>query len=190
MGATDNVTPIRPDSGILDEGWGKWLHRPPSHGGGNGGDNDGMNGVPREELTAKLEAIEARMDSRMAGVESKIDTALAEMRADRHRFDAIDKRMDSLGSDIKDVERSVRESSSSMRTTMIVTAIGTVVGLAGVMITMLGYGQDSFSAGREQGSSLSQAAADIKATQEQLIEMQERMGRAAVAPTTPAPAAK
>lgn len=41
--------------------------------------------ITREELTARLETIEVRMDGRLATIESKIDAKFAELRTDMHK---------------------------------------------------------------------------------------------------------
>ena len=44
-----------------------------------------MSEITREELAARLETIEVRMDGRLATIESKIDAKFAELRTDMHK---------------------------------------------------------------------------------------------------------
>lgn len=145
-----------------------------------------MSEPTREEFDAKLNAVESRIGGAVAGMVGKLDGALAEMKADRHRFATIDKNLDEIKGELKTAQDKTDASASSVKTTVIVTAIGTVTALAALVLGMLQFMQSSFSAGKEQGSTLSQAASDIKQTQEQLKALQERLERQAIAPQPPA----
>lgn len=88
--------------------------------------NDDM---PRPELDAKLELLETRMDARVASIESKIDTFLAAQAA---RDSAQGIRNSGFETSIQRLERATTElkaSLNAMKTTMIVTAISTVLAI-------------------------------------------------------------
>lgn len=80
------------------------------------GNTEAMSDITREELTAKLEALESRMDSRVSAIGGKIDAFLAaqaerEKRIDeRHEesgkaFSKVSDKMDSMSSDLHAVRR-------------------------------------------------------------------------------------
>ena len=134
-----------------------------------------MSDISREELDAKLQTVEARMDTRVAEVVGRIDVVLSEIRADRERSANLEKSLSEFRAESKSAERDMRAQTASLKTTMIVTAIATVIGLWGANIALSSLMQDSFSAGKEQGATLAVTAAEIKATQEKLKEHQEKL---------------
>lgn len=88
-----------------------------------------MNDVPRPELDAKLELIETRMDARLASIESKIDAFIAAQAA-RDATQGI--RNSGFETSIRRLEKAtgeVRTSINAMKTTLIVTAITTVLAI-------------------------------------------------------------
>ena len=85
--------------------------------------------VPRPELDAKLELLETRMDARVASIESKIDAFLAAQAA---RDAAQGIRNSGFETSIQRLERATAElkaSLNALKTTMIVTAISTVLAI-------------------------------------------------------------
>lgn len=86
------------------------------------GDTVAMNDITREEFNAKLETIEAKMDARVQAVTSKIDGFLASQ-------DERDKRLDLLLAQISKDSGEAKTSISSMKTTLIVTAVSTVLAI-------------------------------------------------------------
>lgn len=81
-----------------------------------------MNDITRDELNAKLETIEVKMDARVEAVSAKIDGFLA-AQAER------DKRLDAALAQIGKDNGETKSSISSMKTTLVVTAISTVVAI-------------------------------------------------------------
>lgn len=120
--------------------------------------------INREEINARLEAIEARMDARVAGMSAKLDTALAEMRADREanniRFAAAFKDIGDIKSDLLEVKGSFK------------TVIGNVWGAALATVTVVGatlaIAISSFDSGRETSKNIAEATAQMKQLQMQL----------------------
>jgi hypothetical protein len=92
-----------------------------------------MNDITREEFNAKLETIEARMDARVESVSSKIDAFLATQSAvqiERDKAQAErDKRLDGILAQIGKDQSDTKSSISSMKTTLIVTAVSTVLAI-------------------------------------------------------------
>lgn len=81
-----------------------------------------MNDITREEFNAKLETIEVKMDARVESVSAKIDGFLA-AQAER------DKRLDAALAQISVSQGETKASIGSMKTTLVVTAISTVLAI-------------------------------------------------------------
>jgi hypothetical protein len=86
------------------------------------GNTAAMNDITREELTAKLETIEVKMDARVESVSAKIESFLS-AQAER------DKRLDAVLSQIGVNQSETKNSLSSMKTAMVVTAVSTVLAI-------------------------------------------------------------
>jgi len=97
------------------------------------GDTRAMNDITREEFNAKLETIETRMDARVESVSSKIDaflTTQAAVQVERDKAQAErDKRLDGILAQIGKDQSDTKSSISSMKTTLIVTAVSTVLAI-------------------------------------------------------------
>lgn len=85
-------------------------------------DTERMNDITREEFNAKIETIEVKMDARVQAVTSKIDGFIAAQ-------DERDKRLDLILAQISKDSGEAKSSISSMKGTMIVTAISTVLAI-------------------------------------------------------------
>lgn len=90
--------------------------------------SDHMNEFTRHELDAKLETIEARMDGRVASIEGKIDAFLA---AQAVRDAAQTERNQGFDNAIGEIKSGI----SSMKTTVIVTAISAVLAIVFGIVT-------------------------------------------------------
>ncbi|WIN08173.1 MULTISPECIES: hypothetical protein [Pseudomonas] len=110
-------------------------------------DTESMNEITREEFNAKLETIETKMDARVAEVSSKIDSFVA-IQTER------DKRMEATLEQISSNHGSIKSSIGSMKTTMIVTAVSTVlaivIGVAGFNAMLTSNMVASFQMGRSE----------------------------------------
>lgn len=131
--------------------------RTPVASDGEPPDNGQIMSMTREELDVRLQLVEAKADARMSRFEERIDLALDEMRRER-------------------IE--VKTELKSTRTTMVVTAIASVIaivgGIASFNATVLGNMLASYQNGKDTGTSLATTAeqlkviaADIKAAQQQ-----------------------
>ncbi|WP_291585833.1 hypothetical protein [Comamonas sp. UBA7528] len=120
--------------------------------------------VTKDLLDARLEAIEARMDSRVAGMSAKLDIALAEMRADR---EASNVRFAAVLKDIGDIKSELTGTKASFK-----TVVGNVWGAAVATITIVaaivGFGLAAFDSGRETSKSISEATVRMEKLQAQL----------------------
>ncbi|CAH0179040.1 hypothetical protein SRABI123_01390 [Pseudomonas sp. Bi123] len=101
---------------------GSTIRKGPMDRGNVAAHTDPMNDITREELNAKLETIEVRMDARVESVSAKIDGFLA-AQAER------DKRLDAALSQISANHSETKNSLSSMKTTMVITAVSTVLAI-------------------------------------------------------------
>lgn len=114
-----------------------------------------MNNVNREELNARLETIEVKMDARVESVSGKIDAFMA-VQAER------DKRMEATLNQISTNHSDIKSSIGSMKTTMIVTAISTVlaivIGIAGFNAMLTSNMISSFQMGRSESALATSAA--------------------------------
>lgn len=112
--------------------------------------NRPMNTPTRPELDAKLEAIEARMDGRLARIE-----------------DAVKR--------ISEDNAATRSSISSLKTTTVVTAVGAVLtvlfGVAAFNATLLSNMTSSFDSGRETAKLAAEAQTKSAQTQEQTARL-------------------
>lgn len=110
-------------------------------------DTDIMNEITREEFNARMETIEAKMDARVESVSAKIDLFVA-IQAER------DKRMESTLNQISTNHGEIKSGISSMKTTMVVTAITTVLaivnGIAGFNAMLTSNMVASFQMGRSE----------------------------------------
>ncbi len=104
--------------------------------------NLGMNAPAREEIDAKLQLIETRMDARVASIERAVADSIAA---------AIETR-----NDIK-----------NLKWTMIVTAIATVLGIAAFNATVLSNMVASF----ESGKNTATAQAEKKQSEEAIAKI-------------------
>lgn len=109
-----------------------------------------MSDISREELDAKLETIEVRMDGRVASIHTKIDTFIIQLKGQNSLAEA---RMGQL-------ERSASETSDGIRNlknTVILTAVSTVVaivfGVAAFNATVLSNMVASFESGKNSATS-------------------------------------
>lgn len=119
------------------------------------GHTKSMTEITREEFNAKLETIEVKMDARVESVSAKIDAFVA-IQAER------DKRMEETLNQISNNHGEIKSSIGSMKTTMIVTAISTVlaivIGIAGFNAMLTSNMVASFQMGRSEKAIDTQAA--------------------------------
>jgi hypothetical protein len=120
-------------------------------------DDGVMNTLTREELDAKLETIEVRMDGRVASIEAKIDGFIG-------RFEDRTSRMEA---DLS----ATRSEFKTLKTTIIITAIASVLGLYGANVGMV----QTMLAAFESGKSSSAAQAEVKKQSEETAALLKQM---------------
>lgn len=112
-----------------------------------------MSDMNREELNAKLEAVEARMDSRVASIEGKIDAFIAvqaeQIKQNERRFETYER-------DVRDMRAEIKSDFKSLKSAIIVTAITTVlaivIGVASFNATLTSNMLAAFQVGKEYRS--------------------------------------
>lgn len=118
-------------------------------------DTGRMNDITREEFNAKLETIEVKMDARVEAMTAKIDGFLA---AQIER----DKRLDLILAQISQDSSEAKSSISSMKTTLIVTAVSTVlaivIGVASFNTSLTSNMMSAFQLGASQAERTSKDA--------------------------------
>lgn len=111
-----------------------------------------MNTPTREEIDAKLAASEARMDARIARIETLIET-MAQSQQE-------------IKVQLKETTATVQAENKSTRTTMVITAVSAVitivVGIAAFNATVLSNMVASFESGKNTASALSAAASALE----------------------------
>jgi len=113
-----------------------------------------MTDITREEFNAKLETIEVKMDARVESVSAKIEGFLA-VQVER------DKRLDAVIAQISKDNGETKSSISSMKTTLIVTAVSTVLaivlGVAGFNTALTSNMLGAFQLGKSDQARASEA---------------------------------
>jgi len=131
-----------------------------------------MTDLTRQEVDAKLETIEVRMDGRVAAIQASIDGFVG-------RMEERSLRTDDRFSRIEESQRETQASLGGLKSTIIITAISTVLaivlGVAAFNATVLSNMVASF----ESGKSTSAAQAEVKRQSEEtaalLKQMQQRL---------------
>ncbi|MEB0133806.1 hypothetical protein QN362_00505 [Actimicrobium sp. CCC2.4] len=120
--------------------------------------DDSMNAPTREEFNSKLETMEVKMDGRVTSIEAKIDGFMGRL---EEKFGRMDDRMTRIESDLS----STRSDFKSLKTTIVITAIASVIGLFAANVTMVQTMLASFESGRNVSSAqagIVSAQSDIK----------------------------
>ncbi|MBJ2254840.1 hypothetical protein JFT59_26990 [Pseudomonas sp. MF6784] len=117
---------------------------------------DPMTDITRDEFNAKLETIEVKMDARVESVSAKIEGFLLAQAERDKRLDIV---LEQIGKDNGDTKSSI----SSMKTTLIVTAVSTalaiVLGVAGFNTALTSNMLSAFQLGKSTSTSTPEAAA-------------------------------
>ena len=137
-----------------------------------------MDALTREEVDARLEAIEARMDGRVADIQAAV-------RVIEERSRNADARMDRMEATIQATNAAV----ASLRTTIIITAItavlATVFGIAAFNATVLSSMVASFESGKNTAAAQAETNKQSEKAAELLRQVQQDLSalRANVAET-------
>ena len=178
-------------------------------GGGHGPYDGGMTSPSREEINAKLEAIEAKTSARVDVMLAKMDAFIvkAEEREKslKQSTDHMDAAIKGINDDLKQDKTDRRAENKSLKTTIITTAAASVIaivgGVAAFNATVLSNMVASFESGKNTATSIAAASDQLKQTQDQLKQIQDALQAQAIkqgvtqtpspsAAQPPAPAAK
>lgn len=140
-----------------------------------------MNSPGREEIDAKLLAVEARQDARVVSIESKIDNLISIM---NERSKATDERMSRLEYLIVETGNYVRNLKSTVITTGIATGLATALGIAAFNATVLSNMVASFESGKNTAAAQAEVKRQSEETAALLRQIQKSMPSKA-APATP-----
>lgn len=121
-----------------------------------------MSEINREEIDAKLEATQAKVDARLAGFEGTVRETLAAVRQDSAEMRGELKLIHAQLGDLQNIKRSIWGA-----------AAATIIGVAGIIATMLSFGIASFDTGRETSQLVESAKQQTEATQKLLEQMQQ-----------------
>jgi hypothetical protein len=126
----------------------------------------------RDYVDAKLEAVESRMDGRVARIESALAASAALMEERSRHSDA---RMERIETALSEIRAETRSAIEGLKTTVIVTAISAVVaivlGVAAFNATVL----SNMVAAFEAGKNTSAAQAEVKRQTEQTAALLKKM---------------
>ncbi|WP_460481198.1 hypothetical protein [Comamonas humi] len=130
------------------------------------GYNDSMTTSPsREEIHAKLEAVEARMDGRVANMSAKLDATLVEMRADREtnniRAATVVAAIEAMKTNLAVVSQDAKDQSKSVKANVWTAAVA-IISIVGATLAIA---ISSFDSGRETSKNIAEAAARMEKLQ-------------------------
>lgn len=140
------------------------------------------NGMTREELTARLELVEAKGDARLSRFEERMDQAIGEMRRDTGRFEAsIESFKSTTDANIHGLKASMEAGNASVKTTMITSAVGAVLaivlGVAAFNATVLSNMVASFESGQSTATAVGEATSRLEALQDRIEAQQKQAAR-------------
>ena len=126
----------------------------------------------RDYVDAKLEAVESRMDGRVARIESALAASAALMEERSRHSDA---RMERIETALSEIRAETRSAIEGLKTTVIVTAFSAVVaivlGVAAFNATVL----SNMVAAFEAGKNTSAAQAEVKRQTDQTAALLKKM---------------
>lgn len=139
----------------------------------------------REEIDAKLETIEARMDGRVAAIQSSVDGLVGVL---NERFRSMDERMGRIEADSRDTKGAIGNLKSTMILTAVSTVVAIVLGVAAFNATVLSNMVASFESGKGTASAQAEVkkqAEDTAALLKQLqLDLEEQRHSKAAQPAS------
>ena len=133
-----------------------------------------MNSPNREEIDAKLEALEARQDARVSIIATKLD-ALTQLVTDRFRH--MDDRFGHANDRMSHLEMTVDATHTYLRnlkTTMFATALASVLGIAALNATVMSNMLAAFQAGKDNAAVQSEFKRQARDIDRALAELGRR----------------
>ena len=146
---------------------------------------ESMTTPSREEIDAKLETIEARMDGRVAAIQASVDGLVGVL---NERFRSMDERMGRIEADSRDTKGAIGNLKSTMILTAVSTVVAIVLGVAAFNATVLSNMVASFESGKGTASAQAEVKKQAEDTAALLKQVQQDLeqGRRDKA-TTPGP---
>jgi len=129
------------------------------------GESDMMNAMTREEMTARLELVEAKADARLGRLEERMDQAIAEMRRESAQL------LQAFNQERGDRRGEMR----NLKLTIISTGVAVVVGLWAANVSMVQSMLASFESGKSSATAITQATEQLKQTQQQMQSLQDAL---------------
>lgn len=143
-----------------------------------------MSVISREEIDAKLETIEVRMDGRVASIDGKVASIDAKIDSFMGRLEEKFSRMDDRMTHIERDLSATRQDYKSVKTTIITTGVGAVLaivfGVAAFNATVLSNMVASF----ESGKNTTAAQAEVKRQSEETANLLKQIQGQINAPPT------
>lgn len=121
------------------------------------GDTLRMNDITREELDARLENQQLKVDARLKEFESKVTDGLTQM---NHSLQLLDKDLDGV---------------RGLKGTIILNSILSVIAIVGIVIAVMAYGIANFDSGRDTSAAIQemkQQSAETRLLLEQMKAQQ------------------
>jgi hypothetical protein len=138
-------------------------------------DDPSMSTPTREEIDAKLEAMEARMDGRVAAIQASIDGFTGRM---EERFARADDRAARLEETVRDTQASIGNLKTTIITTAIATVLAIVLGVAAFNATVLSNMVASFESGKNTAAAQAEVKRQTEETATLLKQLQQQMNSA------------
>jgi hypothetical protein len=129
------------------------------------GESNTMNAMTREEMTARLELVEAKADARLGRLEERLDQAISEMRRESSE----------LMQAFKEERGDRRSDMRHLKLTIITTGVAVVVGLWAANVSMVQSMLASFESGKSSATAITQATEQLKQTQQQMQSLQDAL---------------
>lgn len=140
-------------------------------------DTGRMSEMSRDEIQARLDASEANVDARLASFDATMRQGLSDIRLE----------MAGMRGDIQVVQTELAPL-KGLRSTIVTTALASVIAIAGLVSGIMAYGISSFDSGRETSAMIAEAKQQAEANRQLLREIQAQQ-RISPAPPTASPQA-
>ncbi|WP_188036207.1 hypothetical protein [Pseudomonas sp. EZ-C24] len=118
-----------------------------------------MNDITREELNARLENQQLKVDARLKEFEGKVSDGLTQM---NHSLQLLDK-------DLAGVR--------GLKGTIILNSILSVIAIVGIVIAVMGYGVANFDSGRDTSASIQEMKQQSIETRQLLEQMKAQQSQ-------------
>lgn len=142
-------------------------------------DTGRMSEMSRDEIQARLDASEAKVDARLASFDATMRQGLSDIRLE----------MAGMRGDIQVVQTELAPL-KGLRSTIVTTALASVIAIAGLVSGIMAYGISSFDSGRETSALIAEAKQQAEANRQLLREIQAQQRISSPPPTASPPASQ